>query len=128
MGGFNSMGGRLQVRSPSPHHRKSYSLGRLNDGLKTVECSSSENSNETKMDDGCRNKVMVVVDSSIESNGALQWALDHTVQNQDTIILIHVAIASKLGKFITLVSNFLWVSLGGRDSKKVRTRRKTQNP
>ncbi|XP_071733188.1 uncharacterized protein [Rutidosis leptorrhynchoides] len=54
---------------------------------------------------------MVVVDSSIESKGALQWALDHTVQNQDTIILLHVASASKLGKFTT----FLQVNQRARD-------------
>ncbi|KAK1427242.1 hypothetical protein QVD17_15925 [Tagetes erecta] len=112
LGGFNSMRARVQVRSPSPRHRKSYSLGRLNDGVKTVAFSSgSENSsgelnfdisremlkggNET--DNACGNKVMVVVDSSSESKGALQWALDHTVQNQDTIILLYVATATKLG-------------------------------
>ncbi|KAI3807400.1 hypothetical protein L1987_23327 [Smallanthus sonchifolius] len=103
---------RVQVRSPSPRPKKSYSLGRLNDGVKTVAFSGSENSSgelnfdishemlkgdQTRTDDGSGNKVMVVVDSSTESKGALQWALDHTVQNQDTIILLHVATASKLG-------------------------------
>ncbi|KAJ0614981.1 putative rossmann-like alpha/beta/alpha sandwich protein [Helianthus annuus] len=112
LGGFNSMRTRVQVRSPSPRHKKSYSLGRLNDGVKTVAFSGSENSSgelnfdisremskrETaSCDDGLGNKVMVVVDSSNESKGALQWALDHTVQNQDTMILLHVAGASKLG-------------------------------
>ncbi|KAI3762704.1 hypothetical protein L1987_53145 [Smallanthus sonchifolius] len=112
LGGFNSMRVRVQVRSPSPRHKKSYSLGRLNDGVKTVAFSGSENSSgelnfdishemlkgdQTGTDDGSGNKVMVVVDSSTESKGALQWALDHTVQNQDTIILLHVATASKLG-------------------------------
>ncbi|XP_023767095.1 uncharacterized protein LOC111915698 [Lactuca sativa] len=111
IGGFNSMRARVQVRSPSPRHKKSYSLGRLNDGVKTVAFSGSENSSgelnfdisremlkgETETDDGCGNKVMVVVDSSIEAKGALQWALTHTVQNQDTVILLHVASASKLG-------------------------------
>ncbi|XP_076890129.1 uncharacterized protein LOC143541108 [Bidens hawaiensis] len=109
--GFNSMRTRVQVRSPSPRHKKSYSLGRLNDSVKTVAFSGSENSSgelnfdisremlkgETEADDGCGNKVMVVVDSSNESKGALQWALDHTVQNQDTMILLHVAGGSKLG-------------------------------
>ncbi|XP_076944471.1 uncharacterized protein LOC143615144 [Bidens hawaiensis] len=111
LGGFNSMRARVQVRSPSPRHKKSYSLGRLNDGVRTVAFSGSENSSgelnfdisremlkgETEADDGCGNKVMVVVDSSKESKGALQWALDHTVQNQDTMILLHVARGSKLG-------------------------------
>ncbi|XP_050373960.1 uncharacterized protein LOC126791543 [Argentina anserina] len=35
-------------------------------------------------------KIMIVVDSSIEAKGALQWALSHTVQNQDKLVLLHV--------------------------------------
>ncbi|KAI5579572.1 hypothetical protein POPTR_008G109000v4 [Populus trichocarpa] len=35
-------------------------------------------------------KIMIVVDSSIEAQGALQWALSHTVQSQDLLILLHV--------------------------------------
>ncbi|XP_020979516.1 uncharacterized protein LOC107640758 [Arachis ipaensis] len=35
-------------------------------------------------------KIMIVVDSSLEAKGAVQWALTHTVQNQDKIILLHV--------------------------------------
>ncbi|XP_004508657.1 uncharacterized protein [Cicer arietinum] len=37
------------------------------------------------------NKVMVVVDSSFEAKGALEWALSHTIQSQDTVVLVHVA-------------------------------------
>jgi len=36
------------------------------------------------------NKIMVVVDSSFEAKGALDWALSHTVQSQDTLVLVHV--------------------------------------
>lgn len=36
-------------------------------------------------------KIMVVVDSSAEAKVALQWALTHTVQSHDVIILLHVA-------------------------------------
>lgn len=35
-------------------------------------------------------RIMIVVDSSFEAKGAIQWALTHTVQNQDTIILLFV--------------------------------------
>ncbi|MED6164647.1 hypothetical protein PIB30_092231 [Stylosanthes scabra] len=35
-------------------------------------------------------KIMIVVDSSLEAKGAVQWALTHTVQSQDKIILLHV--------------------------------------
>lgn len=37
---------------------------------------------------GNNNRVMVVVDLSIEAKGALQWALSHTVHTQETIILL----------------------------------------
>ncbi|XP_044487518.1 uncharacterized protein LOC123212443 [Mangifera indica] len=46
------------------------------------------------------NKVMVVVDSSLDAKGALEWALSHTIQNQDTILLLYVnnVKSSKQGK------------------------------
>ncbi|KAA3453316.1 universal stress protein PHOS32 [Gossypium australe] len=40
-------------------------------------------------------KIMIVVDSSIEAKGALQWALSHTVQCHDTLVLLHVTKPSK---------------------------------
>ncbi|KAJ4710711.1 putative Adenine nucleotide alpha hydrolases-like superfamily protein [Melia azedarach] len=36
-------------------------------------------------------KIMIVVDSSNEAKGALQWSLTHTVQPQDKVILLYVA-------------------------------------
>ncbi|KAI4343997.1 hypothetical protein L6164_011275 [Bauhinia variegata] len=52
---------------------------------------SGEADNETQIG----NKIMVVVDSSLEAKGALDWALSHTVQSQDTIVLVHVAKPSR---------------------------------
>ncbi|OVA11006.1 UspA [Macleaya cordata] len=43
-------------------------------------------------------RIMIVVDSSFEAKGAIQWALTHTVQNQDTIILLYVTKPSKQGE------------------------------
>ncbi|XP_070006308.1 uncharacterized protein [Nicotiana sylvestris] len=43
------------------------------------------------------NRVMVVVDPSLDANCALQWALSHTVQSQDTIILLYVTKTSNEG-------------------------------
>ncbi|MBA0740991.1 hypothetical protein Gogos_014168 [Gossypium gossypioides] len=37
------------------------------------------------------NKVMVVVDSSLESKAALEWALSYAIQDHDSIALLHVA-------------------------------------
>ncbi|ESW25471.1 hypothetical protein PHAVU_003G038900 [Phaseolus vulgaris] len=57
---------------------------------------SSCNGCEEKSDEGVKpgsvigRKIMIVVDSSLEAKGAVQWALTHTVQNQDTIVLLHV--------------------------------------
>lgn len=35
-------------------------------------------------------RIMIVVDSSAEAKAALQWALSHTVQNHDTMVLLSV--------------------------------------
>ncbi|KAK7330267.1 hypothetical protein VNO77_24456 [Canavalia gladiata] len=43
------------------------------------------------------NKIMIVVDSSFEAKGALEWALSHTVQNQDTVVLLHVTRPTREG-------------------------------
>ncbi|KAL5183172.1 hypothetical protein HKD37_17G047126 [Glycine soja] len=43
------------------------------------------------------NKILVVVDSSFEAKGALEWALSHTVQTQDTVVLVHVARPTREG-------------------------------
>ncbi|GMJ04598.1 hypothetical protein like AT1G69080 [Hibiscus trionum] len=40
-------------------------------------------------------KIVVVVDSTVEAKGALQWALSHTVQCHDTVVLLHVTKPSK---------------------------------
>ncbi|PHU02228.1 hypothetical protein BC332_27479 [Capsicum chinense] len=35
-------------------------------------------------------KIMILVDSSVEAKNALQWALTHTVQNHDVLVLLYV--------------------------------------
>ncbi|KAK7292151.1 hypothetical protein RIF29_07879 [Crotalaria pallida] len=59
-----------------------------------TEYSSHDSDRDKNADDkGAEtgNKVMVVVDSTFEAKGALEWALSHTVQSQDTVVLVHVA-------------------------------------
>ncbi|XP_057518906.1 uncharacterized protein LOC130799721 [Amaranthus tricolor] len=51
--------------------------------------SSEENCQKGESKEG--NRIMVVVDGSQQAKGALQWALSHTVQKEDTIILLHIA-------------------------------------
>ncbi|GKV25190.1 hypothetical protein SLEP1_g34660 [Rubroshorea leprosula] len=41
------------------------------------------------------NKVMVVVDSSVEAKWALEWALSHAVQAHDIIVFLHVCKSTK---------------------------------
>ncbi|GMN61726.1 hypothetical protein TIFTF001_030818 [Ficus carica] len=49
-------------------------------------------------DEKSGNKIMVVVDSNLdEAKGALDWALSHTVQTQDTLVLLHVSKPSTQG-------------------------------
>ncbi|XP_074319744.1 uncharacterized protein LOC141656644 [Silene latifolia] len=65
------------------------------------DCSSSsfrscdDNSEKTESNNG--NRIMVVVDATQEAKGALQWALSHTVQKEDTILLLHLANPSSRG-------------------------------
>ncbi|CAK9316777.1 unnamed protein product [Citrullus colocynthis] len=47
---------------------------------------------------GSGRKIMIVVDSTIEAEGALHWALSHTVQNQDNILLLHLTKPSTKGE------------------------------
>lgn len=44
-------------------------------------------------------KVMIVVNSSVEARGAIHWALSHTVQSQDTVVLLHVIRPTQQGLF-----------------------------
>ncbi|XP_057777499.1 uncharacterized protein LOC130995984 [Salvia miltiorrhiza] len=42
-------------------------------------------------------KIMIVVDPSAVAKNAVQWALSHTVQNQDLVVLLYVIKPSKQG-------------------------------
>lgn len=68
------------------------------------------------------NKVMVVVDSSLDAKGALEWALSHTIQNQDTILLLYVnnVKSSKQGELVTLSSfQFLLLKLNFQEDSRL---------
>ncbi|CAH9102453.1 unnamed protein product [Cuscuta epithymum] len=43
------------------------------------------------------NRVMVVVNQTPEAKHALQWALTHTIQTHDTVVLLHVASPCRKG-------------------------------
>ncbi|XP_075479705.1 uncharacterized protein LOC142520559 [Primulina tabacum] len=82
---------RVRVRSPSQHYENTASFikeeekSELSNQINKLGLEGSSSASE------CGNRVMVVVDSSPEARGALDWVLSHTVQSQDKIILLHVA-------------------------------------
>ncbi|GMI95224.1 hypothetical protein like AT5G17390 [Hibiscus trionum] len=87
---------RVRVTSPSLR-RKSASTCIRNDqeikflGNKSEDTNFTIDNEAAGTEYGGGNKVMVVVDSSMEAKGALDWALSHTIQAEDTIVLLHVA-------------------------------------
>ncbi|XP_020583833.1 uncharacterized protein LOC110026940 [Phalaenopsis equestris] len=52
-------------------------------------------------------KIMIVVDSSRGSKVALQWALTHTAQSQDTILLLNVVKPSSSSSSASNINNYV---------------------
>ncbi|VFQ76458.1 unnamed protein product [Cuscuta campestris] len=67
------------------------STGCLNGGADTKPSSQDQQSA------AANNKVMVVVNHSPEAEHALQWALTHTIQTHDVVVLLHVTRPCKQG-------------------------------
>jgi len=78
---------RVRACSASTFRSKSPSSASINYANRT-EFSGNAGHHSNGAEGG--NKIMVVVDSSFEAKGALDWALSHTVQTQDTLVLVHV--------------------------------------
>ncbi|KAL8483496.1 hypothetical protein ACS0TY_026254 [Phlomoides rotata] len=76
-----------RVRSPLQQYKKGSSFIR---GEEQCELSYEIDDLSFNRYLECSNRVMIVVDSSYEAKGALEWALSHTVQIHDTVILFHV--------------------------------------
>lgn len=98
---LNRIRPHARVRSPTIQAKHEKSETKID--KKTDENSNSCSVCEVKLDDEVKQgsvigrKIMIVIDSSLEAKSALQWALTHTVQNQDTIVLLHVMKSSKQG-------------------------------
>ncbi|KAI3729657.1 hypothetical protein L6452_18319 [Arctium lappa] len=88
----------VRVRSPTIQLKENVdSSTKLSTDDQKVEDSSSDwNEQESKpevVDKAVKivgRKVMIVVDSSMEAKNALQWALTHTVQSHDIVVLLYV--------------------------------------
>ncbi|KAL9243320.1 hypothetical protein vseg_017221 [Gypsophila vaccaria] len=100
--GFCFKIGKATIRVRSPTLRSSSPYNSIKSGYKGDfydDCglrfsgdtprSSDENRGNGEAKIG--NRIMVVVDATQEAKGALQWALSHTVQKEDTVILLHIA-------------------------------------
>ncbi|CAL9107269.1 unnamed protein product [Musa textilis] len=91
---LNRVATRIRVRSPpieskplSPSTRKfSSPLGHADEKL-------GANGGNQEMEQGRR--IMIVVDSSPEAKAALLWALSHSVQSNDTVVLVQIVKPSK---------------------------------
>ncbi|KAJ8466958.1 hypothetical protein OPV22_029510 [Ensete ventricosum] len=94
---LNRVATRVRVRSPSieskplsPSTRKfSAPLGYADEKLRG-------NGGKPEMEQGRR--IMIVVDSSPEAKAALLWGLSHSVQSNDTVVLVQVVKPSKHGE------------------------------
>lgn len=92
---LNRIRPHARVRSPPIQIKHEKSGTKIDEKIE-----NSCNGCEEKLEDGVKvigRKIMIVVDSSLEAKGAVQWALTHTVQNEDTIVLLHVMKPSKQG-------------------------------
>ncbi|RZC68500.1 hypothetical protein C5167_031777 [Papaver somniferum] len=93
---FNSSSSRVRIRS-KPVQSKSVKSTSSN-FIKKDELMMMIDNNTNKDQSGEQRKskfavgrrIMVVVDLSYEVASAIQWTLTHTVQSQDTLVLLHV--------------------------------------
>lgn len=93
--------------SPSQLYKKAIDLIKSDDNKSdfssknSIEMNYNTDESKTDSENGINNRVMVMVDTSVEAKSALQWALTHTVQSHDTIILLSVVKPTKQGKTFT---------------------------
>ncbi|CAN4088338.1 unnamed protein product [Withania somnifera] len=90
--------------SPSQLYKKTVDLIKSHDkksefsSKNSIEMNYNTDESKTDSENRINNRVMVVVDTSLEAKNALQWALTHTVQNQHTIVLLSVIKPSQQGE------------------------------
>ncbi|KAJ7953938.1 putative Adenine nucleotide alpha hydrolases-like superfamily protein [Quillaja saponaria] len=97
---LNRIRPHARVRSPSAQYKLEASSIKITDQKNENSVNDSEQNGDKTVDEAkpgfvTGRRIMIVVDSSFEAKGAVQWALTHTVQSQDTLILLHVTKPSK---------------------------------
>ncbi|KAM3374785.1 hypothetical protein P3S68_013499 [Capsicum galapagoense] len=98
-------GVRVRARSPCTTYKTTGSIKSSDSDSKCSSMEMSFNTFQSNPDSEMsgnnsnnNNRVMVVLDPSLDANCALQWALSHTIQSQDTIVLLYVSKISKEGE------------------------------
>ncbi|KAG9439180.1 hypothetical protein H6P81_019345 [Aristolochia fimbriata] len=89
---LNRLTTRVRVRSPPIEHSKPISGGNKSD-LSTNTTKAEKKAREVTTKAAwfvAGRRIMIVVDSSQEAKSAVHWALTHTVQRQDTVVLLYV--------------------------------------
>ncbi|XAR65301.1 hypothetical protein NMG60_11009380 [Bertholletia excelsa] len=110
---LNRIRPHVRVRSPTLQAKNEVCSKKAEPKIQICGGAEEEDSSDVKKPGAAiGRKIMIVVDSSIEAKGALQWALTHTVQSQDILVLLHVTKPSKQGEesgkeIAPRVSNFL---------------------
>ncbi|KAK3421810.1 hypothetical protein EUGRSUZ_G02426 [Eucalyptus grandis] len=97
---LNRIRPHVRVRSPplqSKPEPNAIKPDEKTENLKGGSVEEEKPGNGEKPGQATGRRIMIVVDSSIEAKGALQWALSHTVQSQDTMILLHVTKPAQQG-------------------------------
>ncbi|XP_008785636.1 uncharacterized protein LOC103704214 [Phoenix dactylifera] len=93
---LNRVATRVRVRSP-PTDSKPNSATSEADQPPEPSANVEEPGGATKKEVEVGRRIMVVVDSSPEAKTALQWTLSHSVQCNDTIVLLDIVKPSKHG-------------------------------
>ncbi|XP_006348660.1 uncharacterized protein [Solanum tuberosum] len=100
---LNRIRPHVQIRSP-PIQAKNNIIEEKNDPSLAIIPASAPEEKVVAGDDVAKptpvigRKIMILVDSSLEAKNALQWALTHTVQSHDLLVLLYVTKPSSSSK------------------------------
>ncbi|XP_010939218.1 uncharacterized protein [Elaeis guineensis] len=94
---LNRVATRVRVRSPPIDSKPDSATVEASDQPPEPPANVEESDGGTKKEVEVGRRIMVVVDSSPEAKTALQWTLSHSVQSNDTIVLLDLVKPSKHG-------------------------------
>ncbi|KAL5993819.1 hypothetical protein ACLOJK_038176 [Asimina triloba] len=61
-------------------------------GIESTPINAHEqHSDDLEANVGIGRKVLILVDPSLEAKVAIQWAFSHSIQDEDLVVLLHVA-------------------------------------